>query len=152
MNTGFKPEELLGPLNEVEEKNAPKLLFVAGDTALLKRKRVSVVGSRNASKDGLARAHALACELVKRDVVVVSGLAEGIDTAAHEAAIEAGGKTIAVLGTPLDQTFPVKNRSLQERIMREYLAVSQFPRPATARDGRASPSEIAPWRFSRTRP
>ena len=123
----YRPEELLGLLNEVEGKNAPKTLFVSGDTGLLKRKRVSVVGSRKASAEGLARARAFARELVKRGVTVVSGLAEGIDTAAHEATLEAGGKTIAVLGTPLDQAFPAKNRPLQERIMREELAVSQFP-------------------------
>lgn len=120
-------EELLGPLNEVERKNAPREVFVAGDLGLLRRgRRVSVVGSRAASKEGLARATKLARLLVERGVVVVSGLAEGIDTAAHRAAIDAGGRTIAVLGTPLDQFFPAENRALQERIMREHLAISQF--------------------------
>jgi DNA processing protein len=58
--------------------------------------------------------------------VVVSGLADGIDTAAHEGAIAAGGRTIAVLGTSLGEYFPAKNRALQDRIMRDHLAVSQF--------------------------
>jgi len=58
---------------------------------------------------------------------VVSGLAEGIDTAAHETAIALGGKTVAVLGTPLNEVFPAKNRALQDRLMRDYLVVSQFP-------------------------
>jgi len=120
-------EELLGPLNEVEKKNAPRELFVAGDVGLLRRgRRVSVVGSRAASKDGLARAARLSRLLVERGVVVVSGLAEGIDAAAHVAAIDSGGRTIAVLGTPVDRVFPLANRALQERIMREHLAVSQF--------------------------
>src|SRR5688572_29882932 len=122
----FRPEELLGPLNEVEKKNAPAVLFVSGDTSLSRRRRVSVVGSRKATRDGLVRARSLALELVKRHVVVVSGLAEGIDTAAHQAAIEAGGKTIAILGTPLDKTFPAKNRALQDLIVRDHLAISQF--------------------------
>ncbi|HEX5051774.1 MAG TPA: DNA-processing protein DprA [Planctomycetota bacterium] len=120
-------EELLGPLNDVEKKNAPRELFVAGDVDLIRHgRRVSVVGSRAATKEGLARATKLSRLLVERGVVVVSGLAEGIDTAAHLAAIDAGGRTIAVLGTPLDQVFPAENRALQARIMREHLAVSQF--------------------------
>lgn len=120
-------EELLGPLNEVEKKNAPAELFVAGDVNLLRAgRRVSVVGSRSASSEGLSRARRLARMLVERGVVVVSGLAEGVDTAAHTTALEAGGRTIAVLGTPLDKAYPAKNRALQERIMREHLAVSQF--------------------------
>lgn len=119
--------ELLGPLTEVEEKNAPEALWVAGDVELLRNgPRVSVVGSREASPPGLARARKLTAALVERGMVVVSGLARGIDTAAHTTAIERGGKTIAVLGTPLDQTSPLQNRELQARIMSEHLAVSQF--------------------------
>ncbi|HEY3155367.1 MAG TPA: DNA-processing protein DprA [Candidatus Eisenbacteria bacterium] len=123
----FTPEELLGPLNEVEKKNAPRRLFIAGDRGLLHGgPRVSIVGSRKASAGGISGARGLAKGLVARGAVVVSGLAEGIDTAAHEGAIEAGGRTIAVLGTPLDEAFPAKNRALQALIMREHLAVSQF--------------------------
>lgn len=125
---GFTPDELLGPLNDVERENAPARLFVAGDTSLLKLgTRVSIVGSRKPSDLGLRRAQRLAKILAKQGITVVSGLAAGIDTAAHEATIEAGGRTIAVLGTPLDQTYPAANRSLQQRITREHLAVSQFP-------------------------
>ena len=87
---------------------------------------MSIVGSRKASADGLRRAAKLAAMLVDHGTVVVSGLAEGIDAAAHTTAIERGGKTIAVLGTPLDKCFPAKNRDLQDRIMREHLAVTQF--------------------------
>ena len=120
-------EDLLGPLNEVERKNAPEGLFVAGDRELLGRgPLVAVVGARRASPAGLVRAARFARILVEHDIVVVSGLAEGIDTAAHRAAIEAGGRTIAVLGTPLDRVFPAGNRELQELIGREHLLVSQF--------------------------
>jgi DNA processing protein len=123
----FTPEALLGALNDVEKKNAPKRLFVAGDRTLLRGgPRVSIVGSRKASAQALSDARILAESLVRRGAVVVSGLAEGIDTAAHEGAIAAGGRTIAVLGTPLDEAFPAKNRALQDRIMREHSAVSQF--------------------------
>jgi DNA processing protein len=124
----FSPQDLLGPLNEVEQKNAPKVLYVAGDTSILEEgARVSIVGSRKASPEGLRRASKLATLLADRGIVVVSGLAEGIDTAAHTAAIKHGGRTIAVLGTPLDQVFPRQNAALQDQIMREHLAISQYP-------------------------
>ena len=85
----FPTDDLLGPLNEVERKHAPPRLFVAGDTGILSEGgRVSIVGSRKASPDGLARARRLAKLLVERGVVVVSGLAEGIDTAAHRASVD----------------------------------------------------------------
>jgi DNA processing protein len=125
-------EELLGSLNEVERKNAPARLFVAGDVNLVRRgPRVSVVGSRKASEDALRRTHSLVRALVEHGMVVVSGLAEGVDTAAHQTALARGGRTIAVLGTPLDQFYPARNRALQERLMREELVISQFPSGAT---------------------
>jgi DNA processing protein len=123
-------KDLLGrPLNDIEEKqkNAPELLYVKGRLKLpLPGPRVSIVGSRKASGHGLADSKMIASKLVLNDVIIVSGLAEGIDTSAHMAAIEQGGKTIAVLGTPLDKTFPAKNFQLQQKIMRDYLAISQF--------------------------
>jgi DNA processing protein len=121
------PSEILGPLTDVERKFAPAVLHVAGDATLLRRgPRVAVVGSRKASTEGLRRAAALTRALVQRDIVVVSGLAAGIDTAAHTAALEAGGHTIAVLGTPLDQSYPRENAALQARLAEEQLVVSQF--------------------------
>lgn len=123
----YTTAELLGPLSEVEERNAPEALWLAGDRSLLMRgPRVSVVGSRHAPPEGLVRTRKLVRALTDRRMVVVSGLALGIDTAAHEATIEFGGRTIAVLGTPLDQVSPIQNRELQAHIMREHLAVSQF--------------------------
>jgi DNA processing protein len=121
-------DDLLGPLNEVEHTNAPEWLYLAGDRNLLQVvPRVSIIGAREASSDGLRRATKRARELVARGVVVVSGLAKGIDTAAHRSAIEAGGKTVAVIGTPLDQSYPRENAELQRLIMEKHLAVSQFP-------------------------
>jgi DNA processing protein len=87
---------------------------------------VAIVGSRKASCDGLDRARKLADLLTRHGVIVVSGLAAGIDTAAHETAMRCNGRTIAVLGTPLDECFPRQNAALQSRIMRVHLAVSQF--------------------------
>ena len=121
-------EALLGPLNEFEQvKNVPKVLYYAGQRDLIRRTpRVSIVGSRDASAEALERTRELALHVADVDGVVVSGLARGVDRAAHEAALEAGSATIAVLGTPLDRFYPREHRALQERMMREQLVLSQF--------------------------
>jgi DNA processing protein len=120
-------EVLIGPINEVEQKNAPVQVCYAGDPQILDAgSRVSIVGSRRPSPRGLNNARGLAAWLVRRGAVVVSGLAEGIDTAAHQGAIDAGGKTVGVLGTPLERSYPAKNRELQALLMREHLVLSQF--------------------------
>lgn len=122
------PEELLGELNDVERKNAPERLYVRGDTSLINgRGRVSIVGARAASSEGRRRAARLARMLVGEDFIVVSGLAKGIDTAAHRAAIEAGGQTVAVIGTPLERSYPAENKALQTEIAEDHLLVSPFP-------------------------
>lgn len=122
------PADLLGPLNDVERKYAPPALYVSGRlTRPLAHPRVAIVGTRSASNEGLSATKRLSRELAIHGVVVVSGLAEGIDTAAHTAAIEAGGMTIAVLGTPLDQVYPKQNVDLQAKISSKFLTVSQFP-------------------------
>ena len=121
------PEELIGPLNDVERKFAPKKLYVAGAAEYpLRTPRAAIVGSRKASPNGLKVARDIAKTLAKKGVTVVSGLAEGIETAAHTTAIDEGGRTIAVLGTPLDQSYPSQNTRLQETIMRDHLVISQF--------------------------
>lgn len=124
----FAPDELVGPLNDVERKNAPEKLFVCGDIDLLRTTaRVSIIGTRRPSTEGLKRAESLAKILVEKHITVVSGLAMGIDTQAHKTAIRNKGRTIAVLGTALDKTYPAQNAGLQQEIMRDHLAVSQFP-------------------------
>lgn len=122
------PEELLGPLNAVERKHAPRSLYVAGDIGLCRNAaRVSIIGTREVSPAGLKRTQDLVRMLVERGVVVVSGLARGVDTCAHRTAIDAGGRTIAVVGTPLVSFYPRENEELQRTIMAEHLALSQFP-------------------------
>jgi DNA processing protein len=101
-------------------------LYYAGDVGLLSRPGVSIVGTRKATSHGRARAARLARELVERGVVIVSGLAKGIDTTAHETALESGGQTIAVIGTPLSKVSPAENGPLQETIWREHLLISPF--------------------------
>lgn len=121
------PRELIGSLNDLEEIYAPQVLYVNGDESLMRgTRRVSIVGSRKPSSEGARRAKRLAGMLVEQDVVVVSGLAEGIDSIAHTTAIQMHGRTIAVIGTPLSKTYPAKNADLQEQIGREHLLVSQF--------------------------
>jgi DNA processing protein len=105
----------------------PAPMFLRGDLGLLRDScRVAVVGGRDASSNGIRRARRLTRELAASDIVVVSGLAEGIDAAAHQTAIDSGGRTIAVLGTPLAKTYPRANAQLQARIGAEHLLVSQF--------------------------
>src|SRR2546426_120297 len=122
------PENLLGPLNDVEEKYAPQEIFATGRMEIpLPRPRVAIVGSRKASMTGLKVAADIARVLSKRGVVIVSGLAEGIDTAAQTAAIEVRGRTVGVIGTSLDRVYPRENSKLQDEMMTDHLVLSQFP-------------------------
>ena len=124
----YSAEDLLGPLNPQERLYAPKQFFVAGHAEWLRQEpRVSVVGARKASPDGVKRTVKLARLLVQHGAIVISGLAEGIDAAAHTATVDAGGRTVAVIGTPLSETYPARHRDLQHRLMRDHLVVSQFP-------------------------
>jgi len=107
--------------------NPVELLYFQGDWALTYTPSVAVVGTRKPSDEGLAYAQKIARNLVADGYAVVSGLAEGIDTAAHEAAIEAGGHTIAVIGTPLGQVYPKSNSELQKRIADDHLLISPIP-------------------------
>lgn len=102
-------------------------VYLAGDTERLRQPSVSIVGTREASAEGWKRAGRLARELAAAGVVVTSGLAKGIDTAALSTAIEAGGRVVAVIGTPLDKAYPAENSELQELVYRDHLLVSPFP-------------------------
>lgn len=125
---GVSIEEVVGPLDERERRNAPLRLFYSGDRSLLERgRRVAVVGSRQANAEDRDCARRWTEALVERGIVVVSGLAEGIDTVAHRTAAERGGSTVAVLGTPLDRVYPLSNADLRERLAQEHLVVSEFP-------------------------
>ncbi len=107
--------------------DAPPYLFVKGDLQLLNEKSVCVVGSRNASLEGIGNTERIVKSLIKRNVVVNAGLAKGIDTATHSTAIKNGGKTIAVIGTPINQYYPKENKKLQMEIEEKGLVISQFP-------------------------
>jgi DNA processing protein len=120
-------EAFLGRLNDVQQKHAPGQIYIQGSAELLRRGlRVCIVGTRKPSPQGQRDAAAFASFLVRHKATVVSGLAMGIDTIAHRTAIAAGGHTIAVLGTPLDQVSPQQNAALQLEIGERHLLVSQF--------------------------
>jgi DNA processing protein len=104
-----------------------ELLYFQGLWDLVNTRCIAVVGTREASDAGLKRAALVAQHLAADSFTVVSGLARGIDTAAHEAAIKANGYTIAVLGTPITECYPTENRELQQRIADQHLVISQVP-------------------------
>jgi DNA processing protein len=104
---------------------APPVIFTLG-SVMMDDPAVSVVGSRNASAQGLTIAADLARELTAGKMTVVAGLARGIDTAAHRAALDAGGRTVAVIGTGISRVYPAENRALQEEIASHGLVLSQF--------------------------
>jgi DNA processing protein len=104
-----------------------ELLYYHGWWDLVESLCVAVVGTREPSEEAKRRAVKLTQCLVRDGFTVVSGLAKGIDTIAHRTAIESGGRTIAVIGTPLSSSYPKENRDLQRRIADEFLLVSQVP-------------------------
>jgi DNA processing protein len=96
----------------------PVVLYVAGDLAAFHERAVAIVGTRRASGYGLATATEIGADLARAGVVVVSGLALGIDGAAHRAAVDAGGRSVAVLPSPLDRIYPPRHRPLARDIVR----------------------------------
>ncbi len=107
--------------------SAPELLYLQGRRELLNARCVAIVGTRHPSREGERHAARVARHFARAGFTIVSGLAQGIDTAAHVAALEAAGATVAVLGTPVTACFPSQNRALQRRLAREQLVVSQVP-------------------------
>ena len=117
--------------------DAPEVLFLRGDPGALSAPQIAIVGSRRATPAGAGIARRLAGELAARGLVVTSGLAQGIDAEAHCGALDAGGKTVAVLGSALDRVYPAGHRPLAERIAGQGAVVSEFPFGARP----------APWNF-----
>ena len=117
--------------------DAPAVLFLRGDPGALSAPQIAIVGSRRATPAGAGIARRLAGELAARGLVVTSGLAQGIDAEAHRGALDAGGRTVAVLGSALDRVYPAGHRPLAERIADQGAVVSEFPFGARP----------APWNF-----
>lgn len=130
---GKDPRMIWRDVTLLQQRFMPKALWLRGDESLLSAPTVAIIGSRDCSPEGIKRAQQLARDLAKAGVVVVSGLAKGIDTAAHKAAIDAGGRTIAVIGTGMDRAYPAENKALQELIATKHLLVSQFAEGSVVR-------------------
>lgn len=105
----------------------PLVLYTVGNFSCISAQSIALVGSRKPSVIGLQNAYNFAFELAKTPVTIVSGLALGIDTRAHEGAIAAGGRTIAVMGTGIDKIYPHRNLALAEIICENGLLISEFP-------------------------
>jgi len=114
------------PSNLSRVYDRPPFLFIEGAIKARDERAVAIVGSRSASREALATASALARAAVKAQITVISGLALGVDAAAHRAALDAGGRTIAVLGTGIDRVYPAEHASLAAEIARHGAVVSQF--------------------------
>lgn len=113
------------PFSLCEIYDAPVLLFYKGDLNLLKLPKIAVVGSRNCSQTGTKSVRKI-IEGLENELVIVSGLARGIDTAAHMSILQNGGKTIAVIGTGLDVSYPKSNKRLQNYIGEHHLLLSEY--------------------------
>lgn len=113
------------PLALKQIYNPPVLLFYQGDLELLDKPKLAVVGTRNASKNGIQSVRKILKELNNR-FVIVSGLARGIDTAAHIASLKNGGQTIAVVGSGLDIVYPKENKELQHYIGKNHLLLTEY--------------------------
>jgi DNA processing protein len=118
------------PVRLKEIFDPPPLLFARGRAELLGQLMLGIVGTRRPTAYGTAAAARLAKDLAGAGLTIVSGMARGIDTAAHRATLEAGGSTIAVFGCGVDEVYPSENRKLAEQIAREGLIVSEFPMAA----------------------
>jgi DNA processing protein len=104
----------------------PPILFTRGTTDERDGTSIAVVGTRQPTPQGIHQARQIATGLAASGIPVISGLAAGIDTAAHTAALAAGGRTVAVIGTGIDRTYPAQNAALQEEIATKGMVISQF--------------------------
>ena len=116
------------PYNLKQIEDCPPILYALGDINILNNSNMlAVVGARNASLSALKMAEKFSGDLSQKDIVIVSGMARGIDTAAHTGALKNNGKTIAVLGTGIDVVYPKENQKIYENLKKEGLILSEFP-------------------------
>ena len=120
INDEFYPKQLLNI------PDAPKKIYALGNLKLLNTNAISIIGSRSCSNEGYALAKKFARELALQGLTIVSGLAKGIDRAAHEGALEVGGNTIAVLGNGFNKIFPKENIDLYNEIVKNSLVMTEY--------------------------
>ncbi|MGL4574320.1 MAG: DNA-processing protein DprA [Burkholderiaceae bacterium] len=125
-NTILTLADVQYPQALLQAPDPPVLLYIKGDLALLNRPAVAIVGSRNATAQGLANAEQFARALSNAGITIISGLALGIDGAAHRGALDGAGSTIAITGTGQDIVYPSKHRDLAHEIARRGLILSEF--------------------------
>lgn len=115
------------PMELTNAETTPPLLFLRGQRSLLGKRKFSIVGSRHPTPQGTQTAITFAKNIAQQGLVIVSGLATGIDSAAHQGAIEATGETIAVIGTGIDRIYPSSNKILAHQLVERGLVISEFP-------------------------
>jgi DNA processing protein len=121
-------EDAAYPERLLEIYDPPAVLWIRGEEALLTRPGIAVVGTRQPTPYGVGMAEMLSRDLANRRLTILSGMARGVDTAAHKGALDAGGKTVAVWGTGIDVVYPKENKKLAERIVESGgTIVSEFP-------------------------
>jgi DNA processing protein len=123
------------PQRLLEIADPPPLLYCKGDTARLNQPSLAIVGSRNATPQGIQNAEAFAQALSQQGWCIASGLAAGIDAAAHRGGLTGAGSTIAVVGTGLDIVYPARNHALAHQIAEQGVIVSEFPLGTPAKPG-----------------
>jgi DNA processing protein len=115
------------PAGLLDLADAPIVLYAQGRRELLGQAGLAIVGSRNATRQGEQNAAAFAAHLGRAGLCILSGMASGVDAAAHEGALDAGAATVALLGTGIDQVYPPRHRALAARIGHEGLLLSEYP-------------------------
>ncbi len=120
-------EDDLYPVELVMHTTPPPLLFLRGQPELLQKRKIAIVGSRHPTPQGIQNATQFAHNLNDHGFVIVSGLAAGIDSAAHQGTIHGNGETIAFLGTGIDRVYPSSNKKLAHTLIEKGLLVSEFP-------------------------
>ncbi|MGC2112490.1 MAG: DNA-processing protein DprA [Candidatus Korobacteraceae bacterium] len=124
----FVPGDAEYPRRLLEIYDPPLVLYIKGNAQVLDQPGIAVIGTRHPTPYGLGMAERLACDLAARGLIIFSGMARGVDTAAHRGALNAHGRTVAIWGTGIDEVYPKENRKLAEQILESGGAIlSEFP-------------------------